>query len=337
MAPRYRVPLLNQVAVVGRPTAVARRRTVAGAIQYLATNHEQLLGSARSDVAALQGWRSLVEAGKSEFDARYQREYLQSERFYRFDEALVRLLELLELPGVGKLVSGTLWVLRTPYRLLRGLALKALSRPEAAAMPEQPTLEQALEGWLDLLRKESVRLAGTHPLWAHLEQGFLGGLADKARERFQQGYRGFQLGLADDVDRTARAIYEELEKNPARLNILRGLKLAIDGLAIGGAIALGGISWHDFIFVPLAASVTQQLVEFMGRGYVDTQREQARQRQQDLMVQCLSAPLAEWLIQWPATGGSAYERLQLALRRLPPALDQLQAVVEQRLTAGAAP
>ena len=33
-----------------------------------------------------------------------------------FDEALVRLLSLLEVPGIGKL----LWVVRTPYRLLRG-------------------------------------------------------------------------------------------------------------------------------------------------------------------------------------------------------------------------
>ena len=35
----------------------------------------------------------------------------------------------------------------------------------------------------------------------------------------------------------------------------------------------------------------------------------------------------------PATGGSAYERLQLTLRRLPTAVQQLHAAVSQRLAA----
>jgi hypothetical protein len=52
-----------------------------------------------------------------------------------------------------------------------------------------------------------------------------------------------------------------------------------------------------------------------------------------LMTQYISGPLADWLIQWPATGGSAYERLQLALRRLPAAMQQLQAAVGQQLAS----
>ncbi|HEV3235510.1 MAG TPA: GTPase domain-containing protein, partial [Gemmataceae bacterium] len=332
LAPRFRIPLLNQVAVIGRPAKVARERTIRGAAQFLASHTESLLSSAQSDIAALHGWRNTVQTGKGEFDSRYQREYLHSEKFQQFDQALVRLLDLLELPGVGKVVSSALWVLRTPYRLLKGLATKALTRPEGAALPETAILEQALEGWLDLLRKEAVRQAGSHPLWAHIEQGFLNGLGDKAHERFQQGFRGFQLGLAEEVNRTARAIYEELEKSPARLNTLRGIKFTFDAGAIGLAIAAGGTTlWHDLILVPVAAAITQQLVEFFGQGYVESQRELARQRQQALMVQYISGPLAEWLIQWPATGGSSYERLQLALKRLPPAVRQLHAAVFEQL------
>ena len=77
--------------------------------------------------------------------------------------------------------------------------------------------------------------------------------------------------------------------------------------------------------MPLAASITHQLVELLGKQYVDTQREQARNRQQALVAQYISGPLAEWLTQWPATGGSAFERLQLALRRIPRRVQQLEA------------
>ena len=40
------------------------------------------------------------------------------------------------------------------------------------------------------------------------------------------------------------------------------------------------------------------------------------------------APLAEWLARWPETGGSVFERLQLALRRIPEAVRQLQKALE---------
>jgi energy-coupling factor transporter ATP-binding protein EcfA2 len=330
-AGRFRIPLLNQVGVLGEPTAAARTRTVRGAIRYLDHAQEHLLSAAREDVRALEDWRAVVQNGRAEFDNRYRREYLTSARFRRFDEALVRLLDMLELPGVGKLVSGTLWVIRTPYRLVKGFLSRALSRPDAPTMPEQPILEEALSGWLDLLRKEAARRADAHLLWAHIETGFADGLAQGARESFEQCFRGFQLSMADEVDRTARAIYEDLEKNPGLLNTLRGSKFAMDVAAITATLAAGGINWHDFILVPLAASVTQMLVEFLGKQYVENQRELARSRQQLLMAQYISGPMEEWLTSWPTTGGSAFERLQQALRRIPESVRQLERAVRGRL------
>jgi hypothetical protein len=328
-AARYRIPLLNQVAVLGMPPAAARKRTVAGATHFLVRHRDQLLSIAQQDLRAMQSWQAVVVAGQADFEQRYLREYLTSEKFRGFDEALVRLMELLELPGIGKALSGALYLLRTPYRLLKGAVAKAMSRPEAPSRPELPILEDALNGWIDLLRKEAARQAEHHPLWAHVADGFHdGGLAERIRERFDQNYRNFQTGLTSEVDRTARAIYEQLEKTPAVLNTLRGGKFALDAAAVTGTLLAGGINWHDFILVPLVASLTHQLVELLGKSVVDVQREQTRERQQALMKQHLSAPLAEWLAQWPATGGSDFERLQLALRRIPQAIAQLQARVQ---------
>ena len=332
LAGRYRIPLLNQVGVLGEPVK-ARQRTAQGAMRYLTSSQEQLLAAARQDVAALQSWRDLVQMGQVEFDQRYRREYLTSEKFRRFDEALIRLLELLELPGVGRIISNTLYVVRTPYRLLRGLVGKALMRPPAPSMPELPVLEESLSGWLDLLRKEAARRADSHPLWAYLEKGFNSTLSDLARDRFQQGFRGFQLGIADEVDRTARNIYEELEKNPALLNTLRGGKFALDVAGIASGIALGHGIWLDLTLATVATWITQQLVELLGKQYVETQRENARRRQETLMAQYISGPLAEWLAQWPATGGSAYERLQLALRRIPQNVRLLDEAMRNRGSA----
>src|SRR5262249_46416468 len=150
----------------------------------------------------------------------------------------------------------------------------ALRRPESPGQPERPVMEQALAGWIDLLRREAARRADSHPVWAHIDKGFGSGLADMARERFEQGFRTFQLSLATEPDRTARAIYEELEKHPVALNTLRGTKFALEVASITGAVVTAGHQFLlDFLLVPLAASVTHQLVELLGKQYVDSQRE----------------------------------------------------------------
>jgi hypothetical protein len=45
-------------------------------------------------------------------------------------------------------------------------------------------------------------------------------------------------------------------KTPAVLNTRRGGQFALDMAAIGGTLAAGGITWHDFIVVPLAEWLT---------------------------------------------------------------------------------
>jgi hypothetical protein len=116
------------------------------------------------------------------------------------------------------------------------------------------------------------------------------------------------------------------------LNTLRGGKFAIDMGAIVAAAVTAGHSWGlDFVLVPIAAAVSQQLVELLGSKYVDAQREQTRDRQAALVQQYISGPLADWLTQWPATGGSSFERLQQALKRIPPAVQQLDQAVTTKL------
>lgn len=329
-ASKYRIPLLNQVMVMGNPAVAARRRTVMGASAYLTRHQAELLEVARPDVAAMEAWSALVKAGQDEFDRRYQREYLATEKFRGFDEALVRLIGLLDLPGIGQAVSGVLYVVRTPFRWLGGWLSQAMTRPDVPARPEEPVLKEALAGWSAELRKEALRRAGEHALWAHLSQGFQsGGLDGRLEERFAQAYRDYQAKLAVEVDRTARNIYEKLEQNPLALNSLRAGKFGLDVASIGGTLLAGGINWHDIVLIPLVTTITHKMVEWFGQQYVDTEREATRQRQLEIERENLSGPLSDWLSGWPTSGGSPFERLQLALRRLPPAIASLEERVKK--------
>src|SRR5262245_9826818 len=80
-AGEYRIPLLNQVAVLGEPAGLSRRRSVRSAMNYLLSAQDDLLSVARNDLATLQAWRNVVQQGQGEFDMRYRREFLTGERF----------------------------------------------------------------------------------------------------------------------------------------------------------------------------------------------------------------------------------------------------------------
>ncbi|MGF1578312.1 MAG: GTPase domain-containing protein [Gemmataceae bacterium] len=331
-ARRFQIPLLNQVQVLCSPTTAARQRSVRLGKDYLLSEQETLLGIAKSDLDALDTWRGLVQRGQAEFDNRYKNEYLAAEKFHRFDQALVKLLELLELPGIGKVISGALYVVRTPYRLLKNLFTRALSRAETPAVPERPVLERAIQGWIDMLHKESARRNGTHGLWNYINSGFQGELKNQIMARFEERLGAFHLAQSEEIERTARAIYEDLQNNPVALNTLRSTKFALEVGTIAGAVAMGGaLNAFDLIFAPLAASLTQQLIELLGKSYVNAQKEKARARQQTLVAQHISGPLAGWLIEWPATGGSEFQRLRKALHQIPLSLHELNTAVNTEI------
>ncbi len=331
-AGKYRIPLLNQLVVLLDPPEAARRRSVENAMRFLNSAGEGLLEVARQDLAALDSWRNLVQSGQMEFDGRYQREFLNGERFRRFDDTRDYLLNLLELPGAGRLLSSVLWAIRLPYRLLRNFMNKAVMRPESINLAEDNVLDEGRRAWLNQLRAESLRRADGHALWRHVVNGFNSGLEEAATERYKNDLHRFQVGSADEIDATCRALTSGLERNVSLLAFLRVAKLLLDAIAIGLAFWAGGLSYPTLIYIPLFASISHQLVEVIVWQFVEQKRISTRARREEMVKQYISGPLAEWLIQWPATGGSAYERLQMTLRRVPDAIRELTAGVNQLLS-----
>jgi hypothetical protein len=335
-AAKYRIPLLNQVLAMADPPEAARRRSVENSLRFLTAAADGLLEVARQDLSALDGWRNLVQTGRDEFSHRYRREFLNGERFRRFEEAREHLLDLLELPGAGRFVGIVLYAIRTPYRLFRTFMNKAITRADAVNLPEDQVLESSMRAWLDLLRAEALRKANTHPLWRHVVNGFNSGLGDTANERFQNDLRRFQLTSADEIDTVCRAMTSGLEENSSLLASLRVGNALLDGAAVGlGLWAGGGFAWQSLVFIPLFDSLGHQGVELIVWQFVERKRMGTRTRKEMMVNQLIAVPLSEWLTQWPSTGGSAYERLQLTLRRVPELIKTLSETAHTMLGAHA--
>lgn len=322
---RHRVALLNQVLMQSGSPAAARVRTATNAAKYLGTAGEGLLDVARRDLAEFDNWKTVVYSGKADFEDRYRREFLAGEQFRRFDRFRDRLMDLIELPGAGKLIGGLSWLLRTPYRWARDYVKGLIVRPDLLSLSEQSVLTNALTGWLDKLQAEALRRAGTHPVWKQIAHGFDAGLASEARDRFHQEFRSFELKETDELERAGQELVNGVEKNPVLLYTLRGGKFAADLAVIAGVLYLTWVpSWYHLLLIPIGVSVTHQIAELLVRGATEAARHRVRTRRETLVTTALTEPLAAWLAEWPATGGSSFEKLQQVLHRVPAGIRQLE-------------
>jgi hypothetical protein len=328
---KYRVQLLNQILALCPTPEAARDRTVRNAVRYLETAADGLLEVARRDLQELDVWRTLVNAGRAEFEERYRREFLAGESFRRFDRTREQVLEMLELPGAGRYISAVLSLMRLPYRYAREFLVKVLARPPMPTLSEQAVCSAALAAWLDGLRAEALRRGGTHPLWKQISHGFDAGLKTQVHDRFQQFFRNFELKETDELDQAARAVPERLANSPALLNTMR---LGVIGFDLAAIALVLWATWppsvYQLLLILLAVSLTRQVVEFGVRQIVDLGRNRVRAHREALVTEQLSGPLATWLADWPTSGGSSLERLQLVLRRVPLIIRELAGLVPAR-------
>jgi len=329
---KHRVQLLNQILVQCESDTATRARTVSNATRYLSSASVGLLEVARRDLAEYDAWKATVAAGKAEFEERYRHEFLSGEQFRRIDRYREEMMDLLELPGAGRILGGLIWLLRTPYRLTRDYAAGLIVRPAGFHLSQAAVLIAGLNSWLDKLQTEALRRSPTHPFWKQVAARFETELAPQARDRFAQDQRGFELKETDELEQAGKALVEGLEKNPILLNTLRIGRFALDLFLIGIILYLTWVpSWYHLLLIFVAVSVTHQVTELIVRGVVESARMRVRHQRERLVTSILSAPLAAWLTEWPATGGSNIEKLQQVLRRVPEAIRKLDERVAAKL------
>ncbi len=320
---KYRVGLLNQILALCPSPEIARQRTLTNAVKYLESAGNGLLDVARRDLTEFDDWRATVNVGRSQFEERYRREYLSGEAFRRFDRTTEQVQEMLELPGPGKVVSSGLALLRLPYKYAREFLGKTLTRPASLNLSEQTVCSSAMVSWLDALQAEALRRSGTNTLWKQVTHGFDAGLKAQANDLFAKNYHTFELKETDELDQAARAVPERLTNSPILLSGLRVGTVALDLAAVVAVIVFTWPPGWALLLILPAVSITRQLVELLVKFAVDRGRNKLRAKRESLLSEQLTGPVATWLGDWPSSGGSSLEKLQLVLRRVPDAIREL--------------
>lgn len=281
-----------------RLIAVGRSQRVQGLRRLLAEHWQSWLAPAREEIAQAETWNETVDdAGKGIRDA-YRGRYLDDARYYTsFNQAVVRLLELLEIPGLAGPLAKARQLLTWPVRKLFGVG-----EPGSAGSPRQDmevaVLTEAFEHALLSLRQrlnEQVVNRDQRAVRATVLNRVLTTEEAAMRERFTLEVDRYQRDFESEIAAAAQSLYAELEQRPAVLNGLRAARVSADAAGVLLAVKTGAVGVNEAVLTPAMLSLTSLLTESAVGKYVDTVKDDLKRRQDQhvskLLRDSFSAPL----------------------------------------------
>lgn len=250
--------------------------------QFMQMHWTEWLAPIKAEQEAEAQWQVLIDKVLEEGLVNYQRDYLDHPHHYdTFQNALARLLTLLEVPGIAKILGKSRRILTWPMRKLfsSGSSKKQGAYP---ATQETIVLQQIAEHILlqlgDKILNQIDPAQGKDSWWKSMNQQLR---LDKQfiLQQFEQKTLDYHENFKQDIDETAQSLYRKLEEHPAILNSLRATRVTADAAMLVLVLQAGGIGLHDLLIAPAMLSLTAFLAESAVGGYLHKAEAQLKQQQ----------------------------------------------------------
>lgn len=227
----------------------------------------------RAEHDAARKWRELIAAGLSQLQEGYRRDFLDNpDRFDTFRRAIAELLQLLEIPGIARVMTNVRGVLTLPGRWLyqSGAALWRSRRGpgHAAALPDAASEELVLleqtEKLLVMLEREAARRdspdAAGDAVWRALRRR-MQEQSSALRQGTAEAVRRHHQAFAPEIRSAAGRLFDSLRENPALLNSLRAARATADAAGILLAVKSAGLPINELLLAPAMLALTSMLAE----------------------------------------------------------------------------
>ena len=258
------------------------KRQDTAAIGFIRQYWQAWVAPIKSEQEAQIQWQLLIEKAVAEAASNYQRDYLNHPHHYdTFQNAMAKLLTLLEVPGVAKLISQSRKVLTWPLRKVFSASRKKYTQAYSGTI-ETAVLQQIAEHVLlqlgDNILDQIELTQGNNKWWKSVNTQLR---QDKAviLKRFEHTTFTYHESFKQEIEDTAQDLYLKLEEHPAILNSLRATRVTADAAMLALAVQAGGIGLHDLILAPAMLSVTSYLTESAIGGYLHRAEAELKQQQ----------------------------------------------------------
>lgn len=279
---------------------------------FLQQHWPQWTAPLHAELRQVERWQQQVEAALSTACQAYQDNYLHAPLYAEtMQQAVVRLLELLEIPGLAETLGRARHVLTWPARKLRRIFSAGsvqLSTQERQSR-ETAILEEITNQALISLQHSAAQSVGQaesqHRYWWTALLNELNSQAPTLRKQLQMEINHYQESFAANIEQAAQELYRHLQDHPVALNSLRAARTTVDAAAVVVALKTGGIGLNDLVLTPAMLSFTSFLTEGAVGKYMQNVEKRLRQAQYQAVC-----------------AGLLHNQLQAGLLHLPDSMSQ---------------
>ena len=289
-------PASQQKLLMQLATQVQRGKHSLRLQHYLHGHWADWLAPVLAEHAAHQQWQATVDAALAEALQHYRRDYLNHPHHYHtFQQALLNVLKLLEIPGMARWMTQTRRVMTWPVRKL----MHWQAQGTAVGDQESRVLMQLGEHVLIQLADQLLEKTETDAqpqAWWKATAVLLRQQKAALLMQYQQAVVDYQQHFEQDIDAAAQRLYHTLQRHPALLNSLRATRATTDLAALVLALQTGGLGVHDVVLTPLMLSISSLLAEsaigsHLQRVQTELKQQQAQAVKQQLLQGCLQTQL----------------------------------------------
>ncbi len=274
--------------------------------RFLQRHWLEWTGPVRLELQARDIWTRMVSETLENARGQYERDYLRNPDYGdTMQQAIVRLLELLELPGIATSLARIRNTLTWPARTLYRNFIKKQPDKNGKFQPkdhETETLQTVIAAGLTHLLRES----GDHAVGDQHHQGWWQQLWSTLQEQrpelehlLIQSIESHQRAFAPQIQLAADKLFAHLQKHPATLNSLRAARVTADAAAVVLALKTGGIGVNDLILTPAMLSFTSMLTEGAVGRYMTQVEAELKKAQLESVQTHVIQPMQARLLRLP--------------------------------------
>jgi len=279
---------------------VKRKKHDQAANEFIRQNWDEWIAPIKLEIEAQVLWESIVNQALEDAILTYKRDYLDHPQHYdTFQDALAKLLTLLEVPGIAKILMQSRKILTWPLRKVLSLGKKA-SNSFHPVTRETEILQQISEHILLQVGDkvlDQIDQAPDHNKWwkqvnSQLRKDkvlILGSFAQKT-DMYHEDFK-------QDIESTAQGLYTRLEEHPSILNGLRATRVTTDAAMLVLTLQTGGIGLHDLLIAPAMLAVTSYLAESAVGTYMHKAEVKLKHRQLNTVKEQLFAQVMHQALQ----------------------------------------
>jgi len=261
-----------------------RKELAINANQFLNRHWTSWVEPVQQEHRAYDEWCARVDSEIEAALESYRESYINHPQKYdTFNRAIAELLILLEIPGLAGTLGATRQVVTWPVRKLLGIGRAIVSDPSeraAAQDHEQETLLRIHKKTLSELQNLTMDHGDTSNAawWLAINRGLRSAEAPMTDE-YQRDIAQYRQDFEPEIEKAAQSLYKTLQDQPAVLNGLRAARVTTDAAAVILAVHSGGLAASDLLIAPAMLSVTSMLTEGAVGKYMDTVKEQLKEKQ----------------------------------------------------------